>query len=135
VLCGIEMMETFGWKRAVKTAERVVADGEKLTGVIEEAVTKMESHSDALKGILDDLQLVFRLVRARAKGEYKNVSTQTLVILVGAVVYFLMPFDAIPDFIPGIGLMDDVTVIGMALSAARVEIDKFRGWERAENKK
>jgi uncharacterized membrane protein YkvA (DUF1232 family) len=129
VLCGIEMMKTFGWKRAVKTAESVVADGKKLAGVIEEAVTKMESHSDALKGILDDLQLIFRLVRARAKGEYKNVSTQTLIILVGAVVYFLMPFDAIPDFIPGIGFMDDVTVIGMALSAAKVEIDKFRGWE------
>jgi uncharacterized membrane protein YkvA (DUF1232 family) len=129
------MMETFGWKRAVKTAERVVADGKRLAGVIEEAVTKMESHSDALKGILDDLQLIFRLVRARAKGEYKNVSTQTLIILVGAVVYFLMPFDAIPDFIPGIGLMDDVTVIGLALSAAKVEIDKFRGWERTENKK
>jgi uncharacterized membrane protein YkvA (DUF1232 family) len=122
-------MNTLGWKRAVKVAEGVVADGKKLAVVIEEAVRKMDAHSDALKGILDDLQLIFRLVRARAKGEYKNVSTQTLVILVGAVVYFLMPLDAIPDFIPGIGLMDDVTVIGMALSAAKVEIEKFRGWE------
>ena len=125
----MKTMNTLGWKRAVRTAEGVVADGKKLAGVIEEAVRKMEAHSEALKGILDDLQLIFRLARARAKGEYKNVSTQTLIILVGAVVYFLMPFDAIPDFIPGIGLMDDVTVIGMALGAAKAEIDKFKDWE------
>jgi uncharacterized membrane protein YkvA (DUF1232 family) len=40
-----------------------------------------------------------------------------------------MPFDAIPDFIPVIGLTDDVTVIAMALTAARTEVEKFREWE------
>ena len=122
-------MKTFGWNRAVRTAERVVGDARKLFGVIEEAVAKMEAHSEALRGVLGDLQLIFRLARAWMKGEYRDVSKQALIILVGALVYFLMPFDAIPDVIPGIGLMDDVTVIGMALAATKSEIEKFRTWE------
>jgi len=122
-------MNTPGWKRAVKTAESVIGDVKKLRGVIEQAVSKMETHSEALKGVLDDLQLIFRLVRGWLKGHYKDVSKKNLVVLVGALVYFLMPLDAIPDFIPGLGLMDDVTVIGLALTAVKTEIEKFRGWE------
>lgn len=122
-------MKTFGWNRAARTAERVVGDAAKLSGVIEEAVAKMEAHSEALQGILADLKLIFRLARAWARREYREVSKQSLVILIGALVYFLMPFDAIPDMIPGIGLMDDVTVVGMALAATRSEIEKFRAWE------
>ncbi|HEY2988522.1 MAG TPA: YkvA family protein [Candidatus Binatia bacterium] len=123
-------MKTFGWKRAVKIADRIVTDTKKLPGVIEQAVNKVESHSEALRGIIDELQVIFRLVRAWLKGNYTEVSKRSLVVLVGALVYFLMPFDAIPDFIPGLGLMDDVTVIGLALTAAKGEIEKFKDWEQ-----
>jgi len=122
-------MNTPGWKRAVRTAESVIGDVKKLRGVIELAVSKMEAHSDALKGVLEDLQLIFRLTRAWLKGEYKDISKKSLAVLVGALVYFLMPLDAIPDFIPGLGLMDDVTIVGLALTAVKTEIEKFRSWE------
>lgn len=122
-------MNTLGWKRAVKMAESVIGDAKKLRAVIEQAVRKMETHSEALKGVLDDLQLIFRLVRAWLKGDYRDLSKKSLVVLVGALVYFLMPLDAIPDFIPGLGLMDDVTIVGLALTAVKTEIEKFRDWE------
>lgn len=35
--------------------------------------------------------------------------------LFGAIGYFLMPFDLIPDFIPGIGHIDDAAVMLLAL--------------------
>lgn len=122
-------MKAFGWKRAIRMAESIIADAKKLSSVIEEAVKKMQTHSEALGGIIDDLQVIFRLVRTWVKGDYKEVAKQSLIILVAAVVYFLMPVDAIPDVIPVIGLMDDVTVIGLALAAVKAEIDRFREWE------
>jgi uncharacterized membrane protein YkvA (DUF1232 family) len=122
-------MNKFGWKRSLKTADGVIGDGKRLRGVIEQAAMKMVEHADALKAILDDLQVIFRLVRAWLKGEYGDVSKKSLVVLVGALVYFLMPFDAIPDFIPVIGLTDDVAVIAMALTAAKTEVERFREWE------
>jgi uncharacterized membrane protein YkvA (DUF1232 family) len=38
-------------------------------------------------------------------------------ILVGALAYFVMPFDVIPDMLPIIGFTDDAAVIATALSA------------------
>lgn len=38
-------------------------------------------------------------------------------ILFGALAYFVLPTDAIPDFIAGLGFVDDGTVLALALSA------------------
>ncbi len=36
-------------------------------------------------------------------------------ILFAALAYFVMPFDAIPDFIAGLGFTDDAAVLAMAI--------------------
>jgi uncharacterized membrane protein YkvA (DUF1232 family) len=37
-------------------------------------------------------------------------------ILLAALAYFVLPFDAIPDFVAGLGFTDDAAVVAMALS-------------------
>lgn len=37
-------------------------------------------------------------------------------LLFGSLIYFVAPFDATPDFIVGLGLLDDATVIATVLS-------------------
>ena len=37
-------------------------------------------------------------------------------ILFAALAYFVLPFDAIPDFVAGLGFTDDAAVLAMALS-------------------
>jgi len=122
-------MKPFGWERAMKTAESLVADAKRLSVVVEQSIKKMNTHAKALGHVFGDLQLIFRMVRAWLRGEYKALSSRSLVVLVGALVYFLMPLDAIPDFLPGIGFLDDAGVIAMALAAVKSEVDKFKAWE------
>jgi len=40
-------------------------------------------------------------------------------LLVGALAYFVVPVDAIPDFVAGIGLVDDAAVLAAAVAAVR----------------
>ena len=40
----------------------------------------------------------------------------------GALIYFVSPLDAIPDFVPGIGMMDDAALVMAALAAVRSSI-------------
>jgi uncharacterized membrane protein YkvA (DUF1232 family) len=42
--------------------------------------------------------------------------------LVAALAYFVAPFDFVPDFILGIGFLDDASVLMAALSAVRSSI-------------
>jgi uncharacterized membrane protein YkvA (DUF1232 family) len=43
-------------------------------------------------------------------------------ILFGALAYFIMPFDVIPDFILGLGFTDDMAVIAAAIAAIRANM-------------
>ena len=75
---------------------------------------------------------MLHLVRAWAKGDYSGISKANLVLIVGAVVYFLMPTDLIPDFIAGLGFVDDAAVIAWVVSAVSDELAKFSAWREAE---
>lgn len=46
----------------------------------------------------------------------REISYKNKTILVAALVYFLSPLDAVPDFLPG-GFADDITVMLAALYA------------------
>ncbi len=43
-------------------------------------------------------------------------------ILLGALLYFIMPFDAIPDFLVGFGFTDDVSVLATAIYMVRQHV-------------
>jgi len=53
--------------------------------------------------------------------------------LFGALAYFVLPFDAIPDFLVGLGFTDDAAILVAAFTAARLHIteahrEKARAW-------
>lgn len=61
-------------------------------------------------GGIDNLRLTWRLVRdARVAPAYK------LLVPLAVLLYLLSPIDLIPDFLLGIGQIDDLGLIGMAL--------------------
>lgn len=43
-------------------------------------------------------------------------------VLVGALAYFVMPADIVPDFLVGTGFLDDATVLGFALQSVQRHI-------------
>lgn len=52
-------------------------------------------------------------------------------ILLAALAYFVLPFDAVPDLLAVIGFSDDVAVLAAALSAVRLHM-KPQHYERAD---
>lgn len=43
-------------------------------------------------------------------------------IIMGALGYFILPLDAIPDFLPGVGYADDLSAIGAAMATVMMHI-------------
>lgn len=77
-----------------------------------------------------DLPLLFRLLKAWKDGSYRGLSMRTVVSLVAALIYILSPLDAMPDFIPGIGLIDDAAVLAFLLHSMAQDLAAFRAWEQ-----
>lgn len=77
----------------------------------------------------ETLQTLFRLIKAAMAGEYTGVPTATVLAAVAVLIYFLSPIDVIPDFIPVLGLLDDVALVAWFSTTLKTELDKFHEWE------
>jgi uncharacterized membrane protein YkvA (DUF1232 family) len=78
----------------------------------------------------ETLQTLLRLIRASVSGEYTELSTSTVVGAVAVTIYFLSPIDLIPDFIPVLGLLDDVALVAWFSTTIKEEMDRFVEWEK-----
>lgn len=83
-----------------------------------------------MKEVMEDLKALIRLMRAYAKGEYRAIAWESLVLAAAAVAYLVSPIDLIPDMVPG-GLIDDAVVITFVVGLIRSELDDFIEWEQA----
>lgn len=81
-----------------------------------------------------DLPLLFRLLKAWKNGSYRGLSLRTLASVVAALIYVLSPVDFLPDFIPGIGLIDDAAVVAFLLHSMAQDLAAFRAWEQSRVK-
>lgn len=85
------------------------------------------------KGFIAKIPVIVRMVKSvmSAGGyrpEYKNVVLPGLVLL-----YLVSPIDIIPDWLPGIGVLDDLALLAFAIPMLMKEAEKFVVWE-AERK-
>lgn len=93
---------------------------------------QLESKFNAVTGMkekLKEIPLIVELIRAYMKREYTEIPLGTLIALVSALIYFFSPIDLIPDVIPGIGYIDDVMVIAIALRFAYTDLEEFKQWK------
>lgn len=67
-------------------------------------------------------QIFFKMVKAHANGTFK-IKGSTILIVLGAIIYTIVPIDF--DFIPVIGWLDDITILGYALTQLNKEIERF----------
>ena len=55
-----------------------------------------------------------------------KISNKAKLILAGTLAYVVMPIDVIPDFIPVVGWLDDIFIIGLAMKTLNDEIEDFK---------
>lgn len=59
-----------------------------------------------------------------------SIDPKTKLIYVGALAYIVMPFDAVPDYIPGLGLLDDAAVIKIVWDSSIGEVKRYLGFRK-----
>jgi uncharacterized membrane protein YkvA (DUF1232 family) len=119
------------WRRARTLAADYIRTPEKLKSLIDRAARKSSgARPHWAKELAAALMSMIRLLRAYWAGEYRQISKGSLAIIVASVAYFVMPFDVIPDWILGLGFLDDAYVIGIALRTVSGELERFVSWER-----
>jgi uncharacterized membrane protein YkvA (DUF1232 family) len=111
-------------------AKFLLRNPEELRKMLLNAIGKAYAQRRLLTRVFSDLMLLFRLVRAWVRGEYRDIPRKSILWAVFAILYFLSPIDLIPDFLPG-GYIDDMAVIAFVCNRIRGDLDDFLEWEKA----
>lgn len=117
--------------KARRKATELLNDREKVFNLLDRAIGQISSASNStkLQEISLKLQALIRMIRAYFRKEYDDIPWQTLLLALTAVVYFLNPFDAIPDIIPLLGFTDDIAIITAIFASVSHDIERFLAWE------
>lgn len=114
-------------------AKSVFRDSSKVEKKLEEAWNKAKSLDPRLKDLLENVETFIEIVRAYINGTYRDIDQKTIIFLIAGILYFINPFDVIPDILPIIGFTDDAAVLLFILSKVKGEIDKYLEWKKGES--
>lgn len=73
----------------------------------ENIATKLDKHTN-------DFLLIIKMIKDVLNGNFK-LNPVDLTTMTALIIYVVSPIDAIPDFIPIVGLIDDISLIGFIL--------------------
>ncbi len=121
------------FERYKQKAESLLKDNDRLNSLLTNTGDKLKSildNNDKLKDFTDKIMTLVRMVKAQYTGEYRELPWKTLVLMAGALLYFVTPFDLIPDFLPVIGFTDDLAVVFWIYNSITEDIEAFELWER-----
>ncbi|WP_416866929.1 MAG: YkvA family protein [Imperialibacter sp.] len=116
-----------------KKAERVLRDGERVDKIIGSVSTKLgeiTQSNERLSGFVGRIKVISRMVKNYISGNYRVMPWKSIVLLVAGLIYFITPIDLIPDFIPALGLIDDISMIAFIYRSLKQDIDEYLLWER-----
>ncbi len=68
----------------------------------------------------------FKLLLGMLIDKEFTMDKSTWLLIAGAVAYAVMPMDVIPDFIPGMGFVDDAFVISSVMKKIADEVERYR---------
>lgn len=117
--------------RYLPLAQRFLRGG-RLPALLLAVARKSGRQGRGFRGLKEDLRLLQNLCLAWWRGEYRAIGSQALLAVVAALLYFLTPLDALPDWLPGLGLVDDLAVLAWVLRTWSEELAAFRAWREAQ---
>ncbi|MFW7378657.1 MAG: YkvA family protein [Oligoflexus sp.] len=114
-------------------ARQIIADPTRTMQLLKAAKAKF---LNANMPSFDELKLDFMagisLVRHYVKGDYRQIPWSSLILITAGLLYFLNPFDLIPDFIPVKGLVDDAAILAYIFHTIRNDLNQFRSWQKKQ---
>ena len=113
-------------------AEKAAQSKAKLQSILNSTSEKLQKFSDypQVQELKSHIDVIIRMVRAHINGSYKGLSNRSLALLTLGLIYFITPVDLIPDFIPVIGYVDDLSVLVAVSKSLQEDIQKFMAWEK-----
>lgn len=127
-----KVLESVFYRTALRKAPRLAKNAHSLLKLLRDSLVKVKelgvsTTADILR---KKIVLLGGLLKSYATGEYRNIEIQNLLKIIAGFIYFISPIDLLPDFLPYVGLTDDVALLMFIIKSVSDEIEKFEQWKK-----
>ena len=129
-----KILKSFFFKTATRKAGKYAGGGLAILELLREALTKAKDVAgNENKGVgqilLQKITTLSRMIRAYFSGEYRIIPWSSILKIIAVLIYFISPIDVIPDFLPIIGLTDDLALTMWLFTSLKEDFENFEAWE------
>lgn len=119
-----------------KIAQDLLENPQGLKFKLDNAKDKLSKQNvvDALGKNVDDFKTLLRMAKLWLSRRYRNINKQSIILVIVAIIYFITPTDFVPDFILGLGYIDDISVLKWVLVQISKDLEEFKKWEEKKDK-
>ncbi len=131
----VDYLKTKSFQQALRRAAGIATNRDKISNLISSVSDKlsdMDENKKRISGFFERIRTLLRMLRAYINGDYREIPWKSLLMIIGGLIYFLMPLDLIPDFIPATGLADDISIIILVFNMINEDIEAFLEFERTQ---
>lgn len=98
----------------------------------QEAIEGKIANSGILEKYASLAKLMLKMLKDYKNGIYTQVPWFTIGSIIFSLLYVLNPFDVVPDFIPVLGYIDDLSVLSFALRFVETDLHGYLDWKSEE---
>jgi uncharacterized membrane protein YkvA (DUF1232 family) len=134
----VNYLKSKSFQAAIKKAIGIASDPEKISdliGSVADKMSDMDENKKRVSSFFDKIRTMLRMLRAYINGDYRQIPWKSLLMILGSLIYFMMPLDLIPDFIPITGFADDISIIFLVFGSINEDVENFLEFERSNRGK
>lgn len=77
---------------------------------------------------LSQIPVLISMVKSYITKEYKEIPVGSIIAIIAALLYWILPKDLVNDKIKGIGHLDDAVIVGFCLNKVSKDVKKYIKW-------
>lgn len=113
-------------------SKKILSDEASYSDFMKELNKKMKNikvNNKKLNELVENIELLISMVQDYYHKKYTAIPVKSILSVIGGLIYVLAPVDAIPDYIPVVGYVDDIAVIALVLKLIDSDLQDYKAWK------
>ncbi|MDQ3020182.1 MAG: YkvA family protein [Bacteroidota bacterium] len=78
---------------------------------------------------IKQIKLAIDLLKDFKAKRYTDIPWRSIAMIAAGVLYFINPFDMVPDMLPLFGIADDAMLFATVFKSIQIDLEKYGAWK------